>query len=71
MGARSHDVHSVLDRLGDWCVNDWNTGGKLFEWKADSKGLPGGPVIKNPQCNSGDTGSILVRELRSHMLWGN
>lgn len=43
MGAHSHDGHSVLDRLGDWCVNDWNTGGKLFEWKADSKGLPWRP----------------------------
>ena len=30
-----------------------------------------GPVVKNPPCNAGDSGSMLIRELRSHILWGN
>ena len=31
----------------------------------------GGPVVKNPPSNAGDTGSIPGWELRSHMPWGN
>ena len=33
--------------------------------------FPSGPVVKNPPCNAGDVGSVLVRELRSHMSRGN
>ena len=33
-------------------------------------GFPGGPVIKNLPCNSGDTGSISGPG-RSHMPWRN
>ena len=33
-------------------------------------GLPGGPVVKNPPANAGDTG--LIPDVRiSHMLWGS
>ena len=32
--------------------------------------LPGGPVIKNPPSNAGDTGLIPGGELKSHMPWG-
>ena len=35
------------------------------------RGFPGGPVVKNPPYSAVDTGSIPVRELRSHMHWGN
>ena len=31
--------------------------------------FPGGPAVKNLPSNAGDAG--LVRELRSHMPWGN
>ena len=30
----------------------------------------GGPVVKNPPCNAGDTGSI-PGPGRSHMSWNN
>ena len=33
--------------------------------------FPGGPVLKNLSCNAGDTGSILVGELRSHVPQSN
>ena len=33
--------------------------------------FPGGPVVKNPPYNAGDPVQSLVRELRSHMPWGN
>ena len=39
---------------------------KLLYWE-----FPGGPVVKNPPYTAGDMGSILVRELRSHMPRGN
>ena len=29
--------------------------------------FPGGPVVKNPSSNTGDSVPSLVRELRSHM----
>ena len=32
--------------------------------------LPGGPVVKNPPANAGDTGSISAPG-KSHMLWGS
>ena len=32
--------------------------------------FPGGPVVKNPPANAGDTGSI-PGVTRSHMPWGN
>ena len=28
-------------------------------------------MVKNPPCNAGDAGPVLVRELRSHMSWSN
>ena len=34
------------------------------------EGFPGDPVVKNPPCNAGDTGSIPGPE-RSHMPQGN
>ena len=33
--------------------------------------FPSGPVVKNPPCNAGEVGSVLVRELGSHMSRGN
>ena len=35
---------------------------KVFTWD-----LPNGPVVKNPPSNVGETSSILVGELGSHM----
>ena len=35
-----------------------------------SPDIPGGPVMKNPPANAGDTGSIPGLR-RSHMPWGN
>ena len=32
-----------------------------------TRDFPGGPVVKNPSSNGGDSGASLVRELRSHM----
>ena len=32
--------------------------------------FPGGPVVKNPPADAGDTGSI-ADPGRSHMPWGN
>lgn len=32
--------------------------------------LPGGPVVKNLPSTKGDTAPPLVKELRSHVLWG-
>ena len=37
------------------------------KWR--SRGFPGGPVVKNPPANEGDTGSI-PGPGRSHMLQG-
>ena len=34
------------------------------------QGIPGGPVVKSPPCNAGDTGSISGPG-RSHMPLGN
>ena len=36
----------------------------------NSRDLPGGPVVKNPPCNSGMQVWFLVEELRSHMPQG-
>ena len=36
----------------------------------DFKGFPGGPVVKNPPANAGDTGSIPAPG-RSHTPWSN
>ena len=35
--------------------------------KFESRGFPGGPVVKNPPCNAGTQVQTLVRELRPHM----
>ena len=35
-----------------------------------NKVFPDGPVVKNPPCNAGDTGSIRGPG-GSHMPWGN
>ena len=35
------------------------------------RNFPGGPVIESLLPNTGDEGSILVGELRSHMLLDN
>ena len=32
----------------------------FLAWSKHSGDFPGGPVIKNPACNAGDTGSIPV-----------
>ena len=32
--------------------------------------FPGGPVVKNPPANAGDTG-LIPGSGRSHMLWSN
>ena len=52
--------------------------------KNSIRDFPGGPVVKNPPCNSGDTGSIpgqetkipharatkpACRNYRAHVLW--
>ena len=34
------------------------------------KGFPGGPMVKNPPVNTGDTGSI-PGQGRFHMPWSN
>ena len=34
------------------------------------KGFPGGPTVKNPPANTGDTGSI-PGQGRLHMPWSN
>ena len=39
--------------------------------KQISRDFPGGPVVKNQPCNSGDSSSTLVGELRCHMPKGN
>ena len=43
-----------------------------FEKKKKSMywGFPGGPVVKNPPCNAGNTSSI-PGPGRFHMQWGN
>ena len=39
-------------------------------YKTNKCDFPGGPVVKNPPANAGDTG--LIPGLgRSHKLWGN
>ena len=38
--------------------------------KSHKKGFPGGPVVKNPPCNAGDT-SLIPGPGRSHMPWNN
>ena len=49
----------LLEAAISW--NPYNNPRKL-------RNFPGGPVVKNPPYNEGDAGSILVRELRSHMF---
>ena len=36
-----------------------------------SQDFLGGPAVKNPLYNAEDVGSIVVEELRSHILGGN
>ena len=38
--------------------------------KEQTRGFPGGEVVKNPPANAGDTGSS-PGPGRSHMLWSN
>ena len=57
MGACSHSGHSMLDRLGDWSVTGTQEASYL-SGNLIPKDFPGGPVVKNPPCNSGDMGSI-------------
>ena len=64
MGARGV-LHSQLQSLD---YNFWAF--KHFKIREDWD-FPGGPVVKNPPCNAGDAGPVLVRELRSHMSWSN
>ena len=42
----------------------------LFSFQICFSGFSGGPVVKNPPCNAGDTSPILGLG-RSDMLWGN
>ena len=56
-GARSHNAHSVLDRLGDWGVTGTQEASYL-SGNLIPRAFPGGPVVKNPPCNSGDMGPI-------------
>ena len=52
--------------------HDWVTllSFSLFTaFKKEWWGFPGGPVVKNPPCNVGDTSSIPGLG-RSHLLWG-
>ena len=37
----------------------------------ESGDFPSGPVVKNPPCNAGKAGLILITKLRSHMPQGN
>ena len=43
---------------------------QLVASKVHAFRIPGGPVVKNPPANAGDTGSI-PNPGRFHMLWGN
>jgi len=43
----------------------------LLEKEPVERDFPGGPVVKNSPSNAGGVVQSLVRELRSHMLWGN
>ena len=43
---------------------------KNFWLKNVSKDIPGGPVVKNPPANAGNTGSIPGLGA-FHILWGN
>ena len=43
----------------------------IFPFKKWFRGLPLGLVSMNPPCNARDQFRSLVRELRSHMPWGN
>ena len=36
-----------------------------------NRDIPGGPMVKNPPCRSGDSGSVPGRELRSRMPGSN
>ena len=50
----------------------WNTLTHQIDTKnSKPRDLLGGPVAKNPPCNAGDVGSILIQELRSYMLLNN
>ena len=46
-------------------AQEWNTSQKSIRWD-----FPGGPVVKNPLANAGDSGSI-PGSGRFHMPWGN
>ena len=45
--------------------------GTVFHIKQQDLGLPGGPVVKNPPSNAGDSGLIPGEERRCHMPRGN
>ena len=54
----------VLQSMGSQRVgHNWTE----LNW---TEGFPGGPVVKSPPCNVGDTG-LIHGPGRSHMLWGN
>ena len=44
---------------------------KAFPCKIRNRDFTGGPVVKNPSCNKGDTGLIPCRGTRSHIPWSN
>ena len=48
----------------------WSKQGQMQWRKTTRGGLPGGPVVKTPPANAGDTGSVLGLG-RFHRLWGN
>ena len=48
----------------------WSKQGQMQWRKSTRGGLPGGPVVKNPPANAGDTGSVLGLG-RFHRLRGS
>ena len=66
-------TEKVKDLISDLCTFKFHLYSTLalrMMLKGLRGGFPGGPVVKNPPCNAGDTGSIPVPG-RSHMLQGN
>ena len=64
----------MLDRVLHTQVTQWTQGYHSTVLKIDFIlkntvwGFPGGPVVKNPPCNAGDT-SLIPSPERPHMRW--
>ena len=67
-----YGIYSCPDLCSDHSFYPTSSPPKSIPSKLSSRDFPGGPVVKNPPSNAGDTGSIPDRETKvPHTSWCN